>query len=70
VYLGNASLAGAKAALLSSSFRERIDDAFSKMTYLDLSSDPVFFDEYMSAQFIPHTESDLFPSVRVRARSL
>ena len=63
VYLGNASLAGAKAALLSSSFRERIDGAFGKMTYLDLSSDPVFFDEYMSAQFIPHTDSALFPSV-------
>ena len=68
VYLGNASLAGAKAALLSSTFRDRIDDAFGKMTYLDLSSDPVFFDEYMSAQFIPHTESDLFPTVRPRAR--
>ena len=63
VYLGNASLAGAKAALLSSSFRERIDEAFGKMTYLDLSSDPVFFDEYMSAQFIPHTDAGLFPSV-------
>ncbi len=68
VYLGNASLAGAKAALLSSTFRDRIEDAFSKMTYLDLSSDPVFFDEYMSAQFIPHTESDLFPSVHPRVR--
>ncbi|MBQ3737012.1 MAG: ATP-binding protein, partial [Candidatus Methanomethylophilaceae archaeon] len=68
VYLGNASLAGAKAALLSSTFRDRIDEAFGKMTYLDLSSDPVFFDEYMSAQFIPHTESDLFPTVRPRVR--
>lgn len=68
VYLGNASLAGAKAALLSSSFRERIDEAFAKSTYIDLSSDPVFFDEYMSAQFIPHTDSALFPTVSPRAR--
>lgn len=66
VYLGNASLAGAKAALLSSSFRARIDEAFAKMTYVDLSSDPVFFDEYMSAQFVPHTDSELFPSVHPR----
>ena len=64
VYLGNSSLAGARAALVSGSFRERIDDAFAKMTYLDLSSDPVFYDEYTSAQFIPHTDSALFPSVR------
>lgn len=64
VYLGNSSLAGARAALVSASFRERIDEAFAKMTYLDLSSDPVFYDEYTSAQFIPHTDSALFPSVR------
>lgn len=64
VYLGNSSLAGARAALVSKSFRDRIDEAFAKMTYLDLSSDPVFYDEYMSAQFIPHTDSSLFPSVR------
>ncbi|MBO5669713.1 MAG: DUF4445 domain-containing protein [Candidatus Methanomethylophilaceae archaeon] len=64
VYLGNSSLAGARAALVSKSFRYRINEAFSKMTYLDLSSDPVFYDEYSSAQFIPHTDSALFPSVR------
>lgn len=67
-YLGNASLAGAKTALLSSSFRDRISEAFGKMTYMDLSSDPVFFDEYMSAQFLPHTDAGLFPSVHPRAR--
>ncbi len=64
VYLGNASLAGAKRALLSSQFRDRISSVFPKMTYLDLSSDHVFYDEYMSAQFLPHTDSSLFPSVK------
>ncbi|MFA7149568.1 MAG: ASKHA domain-containing protein [Candidatus Methanomethylophilaceae archaeon] len=62
-YLGNASLAGAKYALLSQKFRERIDLVFERMTYLDLSSDPVFFDEYMSAQFLPHTDKMQFQSV-------
>ncbi|MFA5452526.1 MAG: ASKHA domain-containing protein [Candidatus Methanomethylophilaceae archaeon] len=62
-YLGNASLAGAKHALLSQTFRERIDVVFERMTYLDLSSDPVFFDEYMSAQFLPHTDKMQFPSI-------
>ena len=62
-YLGNASLSGAKKALLSKGFRDRIDELFPKMTYVDLSSDPVFYDEYMSAQFLPHTDSSLFPSV-------
>ena len=63
-YLGNASLAGAKGALLSKGFRDRIEELFPKMTYVDLSSDPIFYDEYMSAQFLPHTEMDYFPSVR------
>jgi uncharacterized 2Fe-2S/4Fe-4S cluster protein (DUF4445 family) len=64
VYLGNASLAGAKYALLSRGFRDRVDAVFSRMTYVDLSSDPAFYDEYMSAQFLPHTDRALFPSVQ------
>ena len=62
VYLGNASLAGAKHALLSSSVRERIKEVFKRMTYVDLGSDPTFSDEYMSSLFIPHTEAKRFPT--------
>ena len=62
-YLGNASLSGAKHALMSQTFRERIDEVFPRMTYVDLGSDPVFFDEYMSAQFLPHTDDSQFPNV-------
>lgn len=62
VYLGNASLAGAKYALLSSSVRRRVKNVFERMTYVDLSSDPTFSDEYMSALFIPHTDSSRFPT--------
>ncbi len=62
-YLGNASLAGAEDALISGSFRNRIDSAFGKMTYVDLSSEPIFFDEYMSAQFLPHTDKTQFVSI-------
>ena len=62
VYLGNASLAGAKHALLSASVRKRISDVFERTTYVDLSSDPTFSDEYMSALFIPHTDSAQFPT--------
>ena len=62
VYLGNASLAGAKQALLSSSARARLSAVFKRTTYVDLSSDPMFSDEYMSALFIPHTDAARFPS--------
>ena len=67
VYLGNASLAGAKHALLSSSVRERISEVFERTTYVDLSSDPTFSDEYMSALFIPHTDSSQFPTYKDRS---
>lgn len=66
-YLGNASLAGAKQALLSSSVRKRIDEVFGRMTYVDLSSDPSFSDEYMSALFIPHTDASQFPTYANRS---
>ena len=62
VYLGNASLAGAKHALLSLSVRERIKEVFKRMTYVDLGSDPTFSDEYMSSLFIPHTDAKRFPT--------
>ena len=58
-YLGNASLAGTKLALLSKRHR---------MTYLDLSASPGYMDQYTAALFLPHTELHLFPSVSARAR--
>ncbi|MCL2142780.1 MAG: ASKHA domain-containing protein [Methanomassiliicoccaceae archaeon] len=65
VYLGNASLAGAKQALLSSPVRERIKDVFLRTTYADLSSDPLFSDEYTSSLFLPHTDLERFPTYTV-----
>lgn len=62
-YLGNSSLAGAKMTLLSGRIRERVEDLMAKLTYLDLSSDVRFFDEYSSALFLPHTDLSLFPSL-------
>lgn len=64
VYLGNSSLGGAKYALLSQTFRDRIEEVFPRMTYIDLGSDPVFYDEYTAAQFLPNTDASQFPSVR------
>jgi hypothetical protein len=34
------------------------------MTYLELSADNTFMDEYTSALFLPHTDLTGFPSVR------
>jgi hypothetical protein len=34
------------------------------MTYLELSADNTFMEEYTSALFLPHTDIETFPSVK------
>jgi uncharacterized 2Fe-2S/4Fe-4S cluster protein (DUF4445 family) len=50
-------------ALLRRDVREQIDEAASKMTYLELSADNTFYDHFTSAMFLPHTDIEHFPSV-------
>jgi uncharacterized 2Fe-2S/4Fe-4S cluster protein (DUF4445 family) len=51
-------------ALLSRDVRERVKKVGEMMTYLELSADNTFFDEFSAAMFLPHTDESLFPSVR------
>ncbi len=62
-YLGNTSLRGAYYALLSRDLRAEIRDIAGKMTYLELSADNRFYEQFTSALFLPHTDIGLFPSV-------
>jgi uncharacterized 2Fe-2S/4Fe-4S cluster protein (DUF4445 family) len=62
-FLGNTSALGAFATLLCVNVRREVADVASKMTYLELSADNTFMDEYTSALFLPHTDLTGFPSV-------
>lgn len=62
-YIGNSSLTGAYIALLSREHRRKLAGIAARMTYLDLSSDPRFMDNYVQAMFLPHTDMEKFPSV-------
>jgi uncharacterized 2Fe-2S/4Fe-4S cluster protein (DUF4445 family) len=62
-FLGNTSVLGAYMALLSPHAREQIAQAASKLTYLELSADNSFYDQFTSALFLPHTDINKFPSV-------
>ncbi len=62
-FLGNTAVLGAYFALLDQIKRKRIRDIASKMTYIELSADNQFFEAFMSAMFLPHTDLDQFPSV-------
>lgn len=62
-YIGNSSQAGAYAMLLSSEAREKVFELGRSMTYLELSNEPGYMDEFVAACFLPHTDASLFPSV-------
>ncbi|MDR2530068.1 MAG: ASKHA domain-containing protein [Oscillospiraceae bacterium] len=62
-YIGNTSLAGAYAMLLSDAAAAKVTELKDGMTYLELSSEPGYMDEFVAACFFPHTDSNLFPSV-------
>ena len=62
-FVGNTSLIGAKIALLSSDAYERCFEIASSTTYYDLITYPNYYEEFMSAKFLPHTDLGLFPTV-------
>ncbi|MGQ9681343.1 MAG: ASKHA domain-containing protein [Anaerolineae bacterium] len=63
-YLGNSSLQGAYHCLLSRAARHEATQIAQRMTYLELSADNSFMDEFTSALFLPHTDEAAFPSVQ------
>ena len=64
-FVGNTSLAGAREILLSYEAMKKAEEIAGKMTYLELSVEPVYMDEYVSALFFPHTDTNRFPGVKI-----
>jgi uncharacterized 2Fe-2S/4Fe-4S cluster protein (DUF4445 family) len=62
-FIGNSSLAGARAALLSANAWRRAQEIASSITCLELTVEPRYFDEYTAALFLPHTDLSLVPSL-------
>jgi len=65
-YLGNSSIAGAYMALLSDDYRNEARLVSNNMTYIDFSSNSRFMDEFTSALFLPHTNLQSFPNVKIK----
>ena len=68
-FIGNSSLTGSRMALLSRHAFERANTLARQMTYFELSVDPKFYDEFVAALFLPHTDLDLYPSVKKKMTS-
>ena len=61
-YIGNSSLTGAYAMVLSDETNAKCHEVGANMTYLELSTYPGYMDSFVAACFIPHTDSRLFPN--------
>ena len=59
-YIGNSSLTGACAMLISDQAEQKVFDIGRNMTYIELSTEPGYMDEFLAACFLPHTDSTLF----------
>jgi uncharacterized 2Fe-2S/4Fe-4S cluster protein (DUF4445 family) len=62
-FLGNTAVRGAYLALLDREARSQVKEIASRMTYIELSADNTFYDAFISALFLPHTDLSRFPSV-------
>ena len=63
-YLGNASLLGCQISLTDMSRFQELEATRQLITNMELSENPQFMQHYMAALFLPHTDMQLFPTVR------
>ncbi len=61
-YIGNSSLTGAYAMVMSDEAIRKCHDVGANMTYLELSTYPGYMDSFVAACFLPHTNASLFPN--------
>ena len=61
-YIGNSSLTGAYAMVISDEANAKCAEVAANMTYLELSTYPGYMDSFVAACFIPHTDRSLFPN--------
>ena len=61
-YIGNSSLTGAYAMVMSDAANRKCTELGANMTYLELSTYPGYMDSFVAACFLPHTNSSLFPN--------
>jgi len=61
-YIGNSSLTGAYAMVMSDAAVAKCHEVGANMTYLELSTYPGYMDSFVAACFLPHTDARLFPN--------
>jgi len=62
-FVGNTAIIGAKMALLSRGALDTCHRIAESVTYIDLISYPNYYDEFIAAMFLPHTDLERFPTI-------
>jgi uncharacterized 2Fe-2S/4Fe-4S cluster protein (DUF4445 family) len=68
IFIGNGSLLGARLTSFSTDLLSDGQRIASMMTNLELSENTDFMSNYVAALFLPHTNADEFPSVKIKSR--
>jgi uncharacterized 2Fe-2S/4Fe-4S cluster protein (DUF4445 family) len=63
-FVGNTSLVGSREILLSYEAMEKAKEIAQKITYFELSVEPGYMEEYISALFLPHTDLNRFKNLK------
>jgi len=67
-FIGNSSVNGARMTMLSVEAMNTVLDTARRMTYIELSTDNRFMDEFVKASFLPHTDVEMFSNALKRNR--
>ena len=68
VVLGNASLEGCKRLLLDRNCLNRLQTLLNSAVYVQFSEMDKFPENMVAAQFLPHTDGAMYPSVHTRVK--
>ncbi len=63
-FVGNTSILGADLGLLSEDAWQELNSIAESVTYYELINYPDYYDEFLAARFIPHTDLSRFQSVK------
>lgn len=65
-FVGNTAILGSSQILLSFEAMKSAEEIARKVTYMELSTEQDYMDEYMASLFFPHTDLSKFPTVEVK----
>jgi uncharacterized 2Fe-2S/4Fe-4S cluster protein (DUF4445 family) len=65
-FIGNSSLLGAQFCAMGNHLRAEVMELAGRITNFELSETSSYMDHYMAALFLPHTDLNLFPDLKLR----